>query len=181
MASAAAATPQRRNQAGLARDLGVSRQAISDLIKRQIIPIAADGLIDVEVARMAIASRVRPSGKTNATAVPTTALIPPTASAKPAAEPGADAQLSYHVAKTLREAAEAKIAQLKLAEMRGDLVRADEVRASLAKRAASFREGLLQIPSRLSAQLAAETSQAAVHALLDAELRTVMAQLTAGA
>jgi hypothetical protein len=180
MASAAAATHQRCNQAGLARALGVSRQAIGDLIKRQIIPIAADGLIDVEVARMAIASRVRPSGKTNASAAPTVAEPQPTAAAQPA-EHGADAQLSYHVAKTLREAAEAKIAQLKLAEMRGDLVRADEVRASLAKRAAAFREGLLQIPGRLSAQLAAETNQAAVHALLDAELRAVMAQLTAGA
>jgi hypothetical protein len=181
MASAAAATPQRRNQAGLARELGVSRQAISDLIKRQIIPIAADGLIDVEVARMAIASRVRPSGKTNAGATPTTAPAQTVTSTQAAPEAGADAQLSYHVAKTLREAAEAKIAQLKLAEMRGELVRADEIRASLSKRAASFREGLLQIPSRLSAQLAAETSQAAVHALLDAELRSVMAQLTAGA
>lgn len=183
MASAAAATPQRRNQAGLARDLGVSRQAISDLIKRQIIPIAADGLIDVEVARMAIASRVRPSGKTNASGVQAVASTAPAPAAgqSDAPEHGADAQLSYHVAKTLREAAEAKIAQLKLAEMRGDLVRADEIRASLAKRAASFREGLLQIPSRLAAQLAAETNQAAVHALLDAELRTVMAQLTAGA
>lgn len=179
MASAAAATPQRRNQAGLARDLGVSRQAISDLIKRQIIPIAADGLIDVEVARMAIASRVRPSGKTNASAAP--ASTAPEPSGQAPQEQGADTQLSYHVAKTLREAAEAKIAQLKLAEMRGELVRADEIRASLAKRAASFREGLLQIPSRLAAQLAAETNQAAVHALLDAELRSVMAQLTAGA
>ena len=179
MASAAAATPQRLNQAGLARSLGVSRQAINDLIKRQIIPIAADGLIDVEVARMAIASRVRPSGKTAGTA--SEAAPPAAASAAAPAEHTGDAQLSYHVAKTLREAAEAKIAQLRLAEMRGELVRADEIRAALARRAAAFREGLLQIPSRLSAQLAAETNQATVHALLDAELRTVMAQLTAEA
>jgi hypothetical protein len=86
---------------------------------------------------------------------------------------------SYHVAKTLREAAEARIAQLKLAELQGQLVRADDWAAALAKRAAAFREGLLQIPARLSAQLAAESDQARIHALLEDELRQVMSQLTA--
>ncbi len=176
MASAAAAEPQRLKQAALARTLGVSRQAIGELIKRQIIPIAPDGLVDVEMARMAIASRVRPSGKTAAASG--TATTPPTQTT-PAALPTADAVMSYHVAKTLREAAEAKIAQLKLAEIQGHLVRADDVRASLARRFAVYREGLLQIPGRLSAQLAAETDQAKVHALIDQELRAVMAQLVA--
>ena len=174
MASAAAAEPQRLKQAALARTLGVSRQAIGELIKRQIIPIAPDGLVDVEMARMAIASRVRPSGKTAAASGAATTTP---AQTTPAAPPTADAVMSYHVAKTLREAAEAKIAQLKLAEIQGRLVRADDVRASLARRAAAFREGLLQIPSRLSAQLAAETDQAKVHTMLDNELRAVMAQL----
>jgi phage terminase Nu1 subunit (DNA packaging protein) len=86
----------------------------------------------------------------------------------------------YWHSRARREAAEAKLAELKLAELQGVLVRADDVRASLAKRAAAFREGLLQIPARLSAQLAAELDQAKVHALIDGELRTVMGQLVQG-
>jgi phage terminase Nu1 subunit (DNA packaging protein) len=86
----------------------------------------------------------------------------------------------YHSARARRETAEAELAELKLAELQGQLVRADEWKAALAKRAAGFREGLLQIPARLAAQLAAETSEARVHALLDAELRQVLRQLTDG-
>lgn len=84
---------------------------------------------------------------------------------------------SYEISRSRREAAEAALAQLKLAELAGELVRADDWAAALAKRAAAFREGLLQIPARLSAQFAAETNQATIHALLDAEIRQVMHQL----
>ncbi len=175
MQSAQSATPARRNQAALARELGVSRQAIGELVKRHIIPIDSDGLIDTELARMAIANRVRPSGKTASAA--TSPANTPTPGKEAAPQGDQDAQLSYHVAKTLREAAEAKIAQLKLAEMKGELVRADDIRAALARRAATFREALLQIPARLSAQLVAETNQAKVHALIDHELRAAMAHL----
>lgn len=173
MASAAAATPHRLNQAGLARSLGVSRQAVSDLIKRQVIPIGGDGLIDVEVARMAIASRVRPSAKTNAAAA---SAAPP--SPQVAQDGAPDAQLSYHVAKTLREAAEAKIAQLRLAEMRGDLVRADKVRSATSRLAAGLRESLQQLPDRLAAILAVETSQARVRDILATEIDRALTMAT---
>ena len=84
----------------------------------------------------------------------------------------------YWSSRARREAAEAELAELKLAELQGQLVRADEWAAALARRAAAFREGMLQIPARLAAQLAAETDEARVHALLDAELRQVLLQLT---
>jgi hypothetical protein len=173
---AAAANPQLASQAALARMLGVSRQAINDLIKRQIIPIAADGRIDVELARVAIANRVRPSGKTAATTPPPAAALPP-----PDIAPQPDATLSYHVAKTLREAAEAKMAQLKLAEMRGDLVRASVVRAAVAKRAAGLRESLLQLPARVVPMLVASPDAASMDQILRAEIVTALAQLTESA
>jgi hypothetical protein len=157
--------------------LQVSRQSVHELITRNVIERGADGLVDVDMAKLAIANRVRPSGKTSATIQPPATTTPILATAPPAATDDGNAT-SYHVAKTLREVAEARLAQLRLGEMRGDLVRVDEVRASLARRASAFREGLLQIPARLSAVLAAETDQARVHALLDGELRTVMLQLT---
>lgn len=84
----------------------------------------------------------------------------------------------YWKSRARRERAEAELAELKLSELQGHLVRADDWAAALARRAAAFREGLLQIPARLSAQLAAETDQARVHTLLEDELRQVMAHLT---
>ena len=90
-----------------------------------------------------------------------------------------DSATGYWKSRARRERAEAELAELKLAEMQGQLVRADDWAAALAKRAAAFREGLLQIPSRLSAQLAAESDQARIHTLIEDELRQVMSQLTA--
>jgi predicted DNA-binding transcriptional regulator AlpA len=62
----APSTAHRVKPAELARMLGVSRQAIHDLIKRKVISRDGDGLIAAEMARIAIANRVRPSGKTAA-------------------------------------------------------------------------------------------------------------------
>lgn len=89
-----------------------------------------------------------------------------------------DDATGYWKSRARRERAEAELAELKLSELQGHLVRADDWAAALARRAAAFREGLLQIPARLSAQLAAEGDQARVHTLLEDELRQVMDQLT---
>lgn len=89
-----------------------------------------------------------------------------------------DTDSGYWKSRARRERAEAELAELKLRELQGQLVRADDWAAALAKRAAAFREGLLQIPARLSAQLAAEADQARVHTILEDELRHVMEQLT---
>lgn len=177
MASAQSIATARATQAELARQLGVSRQAINDLVKRRVLDVGQDGRIDVEMARVALANRVRPSSKTAA------ALTSPTAPAiavpaPPAAPSAPDTVTSYHVAKTLREAAEAKIAQLKLSEMQGQLVRAETVRAETARLAAALRESILQLPARLTPVLAAESDPAKLHDLLERELHQVLAQLT---
>ena len=179
MASAQSIATQRATQAELARLFGVSRQAINDLIRRNVLNLGQDGKLDVELARHAIANRVRPSAKT---AAATPIVVPP--ETPPAATTAASANdeppstvTSYHVAKTLRETAEARIAQLKLAELRGELVRVSAVRSAYATRAAALRESILQIPARLAAVLAAETDHARCHDLLQAELHQVLAQL----
>ena len=98
---------------------------------------------------------------------------PPPPSA-PAPEAG---EGDYWASRSRREKAEADMAELKLAEQLGQLVRADAVRSAWAKRTAGLREALLQIPSRLSAVLAAETSQARCHDALQDELHAVLQQL----
>lgn len=81
----------------------------------------------------------------------------------------------YWASRARREQAEADLAELKLAEQRGELVRTADVRASHARRLASLRESLLQIPPRLAAVLAAEADQAKVHDALAAEIHAALA------
>lgn len=164
MDSAASIGAPRISEAALARLLGVSRQSINEHVKRGTIDKGADGLIDVHLAKLAIANRVRPSGKTAEAVAPTVPVpTPPSA---------------YHVAKTLREAAEARMAELKLAEMRRQLIRADDVRALHAKAAVQFREALMQIAARLAPILAAETDQSKIQTILDAEHRHALTEFT---
>lgn len=178
MDSAASIGAPRISEAALARLLGVSRQSINEHVKRGTIDKGADGLIDVHLAKLAIANRVRPSGKT-AEAVAPTVPVPTPPSAPADTSPAVDmAATSYHVAKTLREAAEARMAELKLAEMRRQLIRADDVRALHAKAAVQFREALMQIAARLAPILAAETDQSKIQTILDAEHRHALTEFT---
>lgn len=158
----------------LARLLSVSRQSVHELIERGIVARGDDGLIDVALARLAIANNVRPSSKTSQALDAVPAPSPaPAAAPSPAPSTGD----TYHNAKRRREAAEASIAELRHAELRGLLVRVDKVRAEQSRLAASMREAFLQLPARLSLVIAAETDAAKVHDLLDAELRHVLAML----
>jgi DNA-binding transcriptional MerR regulator len=85
---------------------------------------------------------------------------------------------SHDQARTRREIAEANLAELKLAELEGRLVRAEDVRAGLAKRYASLRESLLQMPARVVPLLAANPDPGAMDRLLRAEIVAALAQLT---
>lgn len=186
MVSAASTAPHRVRPAELARLLGVSRQSVHELIGRAVIPRDADGRVDVEIAKLAIANRVHPSGKTAAAlsaapghAAPVAAVAAPGAAAAAPANDDA-AATSYHVAKTLREAAEARIAQLKLAELRGDLIRVDAVRAEWARILAGLREAFLQMPARVVPLLVSAADAQAMDELLRDEISLVLRTVSQG-
>jgi hypothetical protein len=82
----------------------------------------------------------------------------------------------YLDARTSRERAEARLAQLRALEAEGLLVNRDRVRKELAQRLAGLRQGLLQIPARLQSVLAAETDEVRCHDLLHDELLLVLQQ-----
>lgn len=181
MASAASISARRCSQAELARELGVSRQSIGELVQRHIIEVGADGLIDLDLAKLAIANRVRPSAKTSAALSPPPPPAPAEqpATAAPAADPDdANAATSFHVAKTLREVTEARIAQFKLGELKGELINVSALRTALASMHAQVREHLLQIPDRLAPVLVGQPDQAVIKAQITAEIRTVLERLT---
>lgn len=83
----------------------------------------------------------------------------------------------YLRSRAAQAAADARIAEMKAAELEGLLVRVDQVRAELASRLAPVREALLQLPSRLASQLAAQADPARVQTLLEAEIHQVLAPL----
>ena len=178
MASSPSIAPAKARKAQLARDLGVSRQAIGDLVKRGVLSEDKDGLIDIELARHALRDRVRPSAKTaQALANP-----PPTTTGAAGSEGvnDANAVTSYHVAKTLNEAAQARMNQLRLKEMQGELIRLDAVETVWSSCMASVREHLLQVRARLAPLLAAENDPYKIDQLLDVEHSQAL-QLLAGA
>lgn len=187
MASAALTAPRRVRQAQLARELGVSRQAINKLVQRKVISADQDGLIDVELARHAIASRVSPDSKSSqAISVLPAVVTIPTASA--AAAPAAttdsasveEGPINYHVAKTLNETAQARMNQLKLKEMQGELIRVADVRTAVAGSMAMAREALMQVPTRLSAILAGVSDASEIHRLLEEEIVSALQELGRG-
>lgn len=183
MASAALTAPRRVRKAQLARELGVSRQAISNLVKRGVLSEDKDGLVDVELARHAIASRVSPDSKTSQalSVVPAPTGQPVAPQALAAGQPVEELAITnYHVAKTLNESAQAKMNHLKLREMQGELIRVDAVRTAVAGAMSMARESLMQIPTRLAAILAGESDASAIHRMLEAEIITALQELGRG-
>lgn len=188
MASAASIAPQKARKAELARMLSVSRQAVGDLVKRGILSEDKEGLIDVELARVALANRVRPSSKTAqalaqgaGTGLASPAAAPAGAGQQPSAGMTDEQAIgSYHVAKTLNETAQARMNQLRLQEMRGELIRVDAVTKSVSNAMAMARESLLQIPTRLASVISSESDPAVIHRLLDSEIRNALTDLAQG-
>lgn len=171
--------PPRLTEAALARELGVSRQAIHALVDRRILQKDADGLIDVEQAKQALLNKVRPSGKTTAAIISqeeNTATQPLKQPLTQQPEPDENAEItSYHIAKTLREAAEAQIARLKLAEMQGKFLVKDDFERHLFNAGRMMRDTLTNCARRIGAEVAGLTTAEACEAVIDREHRATLA------
>lgn len=85
----------------------------------------------------------------------------------------------YAKARTAREGYQARLAQLEYLEKSGKLVSVETVQADAYKVALTVRDTLLNIPDRLAAELAAESSPEKVHLMLSRELRAVIESLRA--
>lgn len=167
----------------MARELGVSRQAVHDLVKRSILQKDDKGMIDVESAKVALINSVRPSGKTasalqdfepatQATATPP--LVQPLLTA-----PDQDPEITnYHIAKTLREAAEAQIARLKLDEMRGKFLVKDDFERYLFNAGRMLRDTLTNCARRIGAEVSGLATAEACEAVIDREHRAALASFS---
>jgi hypothetical protein len=93
-------------------------------------------------------------------------------------DPAKADELSYTEARTLREVYEAKLKQLEYEHQIGKMVIADDLKAGIYTAAKLTREALLNIPSRVSSQIAIETDSNRIHTLLTTEIHQALAELT---
>ena len=126
-------------QAEFARRYGVTRQAVGDLVARGVIPLV-DELVDEAAAIAAIARSHDP-------ARPSKVLEAARAAGLPVAPSAEEEARSFNEAKTRRELAEAKRAELRLAKESGELVELAAVVTAWSNLVNAARTRLLAVSS----------------------------------
>ena len=82
--------------------------------------------------------------------------------------------VNFHNARAAREVYEARLKKLSFEQKQGNLLVKADVEREMINTYTVFREALLNVPNRISAQLAAETDPLKVHELLEAEIRLAL-------
>lgn len=169
--------PNRVTKSEYAKLRGCAPSAVTRAIKEgRITTVQVGGRELIEVAVADIQWQANTRARVDSSSAAVLASMPPQIIV--ANEVGQPAT-SYEEARRRRETAEANLAEMKQAEMQGTLIRADAVRSAWAAKITGARDALLQIPSRIAPVLAAETDLVRVTALLEAELRQALAELSA--
>lgn len=172
---------------------GVSRAAVSKAVKSgRISVIDEDGkrLVDSDAADKEWAKNSDISKKTT----PTKAEKNLTHAAREAADsdfsgvgspqqPALKPSMSaagvgdFNTNKTIKEYHAAKLAELDYKERTGQLISAESVRESAFKLGRQIREAIMNIPIRISSELAAESDENKVYERLTDELRQALEEL----
>ena len=168
-------------QKDLAEALGLHKSVLSRYVRKGMPTHSVEAAKAWYTQNIGVRSRTEPNP---ASAAPAAYLTPPAPIfprsdvivANVVSDPGADED--FQAARTRREIAEANLAEMREAELEGKLIRVDVIRAAWAKRVASTRDALLQIPSRVSPTLAAQSDVDQVARLLEDELRQALAELS---
>ena len=176
-----------------ARHRGVSLRAVQKAIQAGRIEKTPAGKIDVQIAdtqwdrrtapRPIIANQPRNPQKQEA--VPADGRQPaepnhtPNAVADPRMDlprgdlPGASG-VDYSRARAVRENYLARMSKLDFEERSGKLISRDEVQVAAFNKFRTFRDGMLNLPDRLAAILAAEADPTKVHEILATEIRKAL-------
>jgi len=138
-----------------ARHRGISLAAVQKAIKAGRIRPTPDGKIDVEQADQDW------ERNTNYGPSPATGDVPVSGP-------------SYAQSRAIREAYLARLAKIEYEERLGKLISRDEVQVAAFNKFRMFRDGMLNIPDRVAAMLAAEGDPRKVHEILTAEIRKAL-------
>jgi hypothetical protein len=163
-----------------ARHRGVSLRAVQKALQSGRISAREDGRLDADVADADWIRNTAPRPQTSAK--PAKAAAPPQIGhhhtevprREPSDPPKLESGLEYSKARAVREGYQARLTKLDYEERSGKLVSADEVQVSAFNRFRQFRDGMLNIPDRLAAVLAAEGDPSRVHELLATEIRKAL-------
>ncbi len=169
------------SQRAYARHKGWQPSYVNKLVKLGIIPLREKRIDPIE-ADAAIAKHRDPARRSRQVKTATTAQVESNGSADPApTEPGVtefDSTVSYASARAMREAYRARREKLLFEQLQGRLIDVGDVKVAAFNKARIVRDALLNIPDRISAVLTAEGDQEKVHALLSAEIRQALEDLT---
>jgi len=174
-------------QAEWARRRGFSRQYVRRLVQKGLVrlidgkvdPAQADEALDAVREPARAVRRTSPVQAEPAKQDTMSASRSAASSPEPVSFPhGGDLPTLLLKTRIKIEADRGKLLELKAKVEAGKYVDADEVKVAAFNKGRVTRDNLLNIPDRLSGILAAETDAAKVHALLSAEMRQALKDLT---
>jgi len=149
-----------------ARHAGKAHTTVLEAIQRGHITRRKDGKLDFDQADREWRESIAHRGS-----VPSP---PPTAAMPPADQ----AQTSYSSSRAVRERYKALKEKLEFEELEGKLIRRDLITIQAFESGRSIRDGVLNVPDRICALLAAESSERVVRAILMDELTRVLLELS---
>jgi hypothetical protein len=165
------------SKSAYAKYRGCSRVTISRYIasgKLGAPALREDGKIDVAEADKMLAARVAPIQQASSRARFTRKA------AETVSRAGLQGGMTVADAQSLLLQYRAAIKKLEYEERIGKLVNADKVRETAFDAARQTRDALLNIPDRVSALMAAESSEVKVRELLTKEIREALSELAGG-
>ena len=160
------------SQAEYARQRGVSRQYVGQMVAKGVIKLTGRK-VDMDQANAALAA-IREPGRSERRAEAPAAV--PDVPALP--RPGGDLPTLLLKTRIKSEVERAKLLEIKAKVEAGKYVDADDVKVAAFNKARVVRDALLNIPERLAAVLAAETDKQRVHGMLVTEIRAACEELS---
>jgi len=165
---------------------GVSKPAITKLVKSGRIIINADGLVDVEMSDLILDNFSRPSQGTRVpTEEPTTTAVKPRKVKRTKAEQVAFNDMisaiggegDYNTARARLTLFMARIKEIEWKEKSGEMIPIDVVDRESFECARRTRDAIIAIEDRISDILAAETDRTKIKAILNQEHRQALDEL----
>ena len=171
-------TDELMSQIRYAKRMGVSRQYISELVQKGILPLV-DGKIDPATADAIINARREPARPLRRKVSQVAPSAVPEQSFPPQRGITA-AELPTLLLKTRikSETERAKLLEIKAKVEAGKYIDIDEMKEAAFKRGRIIRDGMLSIPDRIDAILAAETDRHKVHQIITDEIIRVLEELS---
>ena len=147
--------PELITQSALAKELGVDRSAINQLVKKGRLPsLEGSKKLDREICLAIYKENIAP-----------------------AAQHGGEKNTTYDKARTRKTHAEAIIKEIDAKRAMGEVMAIDDVQKQAFNMYRSTRDALLNIPSKIAPEIACETDPHKVEEILNSEIRGVLEQL----